>query len=307
MKFKKIVSVDYTGLIDEVKEKILKLGEDVVFYDDYPREEEIIKRIGNADCLLVSWNTPIREEVLKQCPSLKYIGMCYSLIDENSANVDVRFAKTKGITVLGVRDYGDEGVVEFIISELVRLLHGIGKYQWKEHELELTNQKIGIIGLGGLGQMLAHTALGFGMDVYYYNRSRKYDIEEKGVKYLHIEDLLERVDILSTHLPRNTVVLKSEEFQLFGNNKIIVNTSLEPTFEIKAFHKWIEEKGNYAIFDRVAMGKYYDDLKGIERVIYTHKTTGWTYQAKVRLSQKVLKNLEEFTKDYFRKETKNEY
>lgn len=297
MKFKKIVSVDNTGLTPDIKIEIEKLANEVIWYYDYPKEcSELISRIGDADCVLVSWNTPIRDEVIKACPNIKYIGMCCSLIDEESANVDIKAAREKGITVLGVRDYGDEGVVEYIISELVRLLHGFGEHQWKSEELELTNQRLGIIGMGMLGKMLAKRAQGFGMEVFYYSRTRKPEIELDGVYYLALPELLKSCDIITTHLPRNTVALGPDEFESLGNNKIIVNTSLEPTFDVEEFAKWINRDGNYAIFDKVAMGKHYDTLKNYKKVIYTDKVTGFTYQAKERLSKKVLANIEAFLK-----------
>lgn len=275
-----------------VKNKLNDLADEVILYDDYPtNNSEIISRIDDAECVLVSWNTRIDKGVIESCPNIKYIGMCCSLYDEKSANVDIGTAKKHGITVLGVRDYGDEGLVEFVISELIRLLHGFGKHQWKEETLELTNQKLGIVGLGATGIMLAEKAKAFGMDIFYYSRSRKLDLEKKGVKYLELNKLLEKVDILSTHLPRNTIILNKEEFELLGNNKILVNTSLEPTFNVPDFEEWIAKKGNYAIFDRVAMGVFYENLKKHDKVIFSEKVSGWTKQAKGRLSIKVLENI----------------
>jgi lactate dehydrogenase-like 2-hydroxyacid dehydrogenase len=79
--------------------------------------------------VLVSWNTQIRAGVLRASPRLAYVGMCCSLYDERSANVDIEAARDLGITVRGVRDYGDEGVVEFIFAELIGLFKGIGQHQ----------------------------------------------------------------------------------------------------------------------------------------------------------------------------------
>ncbi len=295
IKFNKIVSIDNTGLEKVVKENLHDLAGEVILYDDYPtNNSEIISRIDDAECVLVSWNTRIGKEVIENCPNIKYIGMCCSLYDEKSANVDISTARKHGITVLGVRDYGDEGLVEFVISELIRLLHGFGKHQWKEEILELTNQKLGIIGLGATGIMLAEKAIAFGMDVFYYSRSRKLDLEKKGIRYLGLNELLEEADILSTHLPRNTIVLNEEKFKLFGNNKILINTSLEPTFNVPDFEEWIASKGNYAIFDRVAMGAFYEDLRKYDNVIFSKKVSGWTKQAKERLSVKALENIKKY-------------
>lgn len=295
MRFSKIVSVDNTGLVEPVREKLRQLAAEVEFYDDFPKDNiEIITRINDADCLLVSWNTPIDREIIDSCPNLKYIGMCCSLIDESSANVDIAAARERDIVVYGVRDYGDEGVIEFILGELIRLFHGYGMHQWKADVQELTGQKLGIIGLGAVGSMLAERAMAFGMKVFYYNRSRKTELEEKGVQYLSLEELLKEVDILSTNLPRNTKVLYNEHFELFGNQKIFINTALGPTFEVPAFLEWIKRPGNYAIFDQVAMGDYFEEFATLPNLVYSNKTAGWTAQAKERLSYKVLENIDKY-------------
>jgi len=294
MGFKKIVAVDYTGLVSSARQELHQHADRVEIHDDFPEgNQEIIARIGNADCVLVSWNTRIDKEVIESCSNIKYIGMCCSLLDEKSANVDIKTARDNGITVLGVRDYGDEGVIEFIISELIRLLKGTGKHQWQQAELELGGQSIGIIGMGTLGVKLTEKAQSFGMNVYYYNRSRKPEIEASGVNFLQLDELLRKVSIVSTHLPRNTVILAGR-LGLLGNEKILINTSLEPTFELEEFDKWIRHAGNYAIFDRAAMGACYDELRNHDKVIYTDKVVGWTEQAKHRLSAKVLSNITSF-------------
>ena len=68
------------------------------------------------------------------------------LYDEKSANVDIETARNLGIEVKGVRDYGDEGTVEFIFAELITLFKGLGKNKWRNEATELKNKRIGIIG-----------------------------------------------------------------------------------------------------------------------------------------------------------------
>ena len=161
--FEKIVVVDSTGLNTWGVERLKELGKEVVFYTGIPKtDEEIVNRIGDADCVLVSYNTQIRRNVIEACPNIKYIGMCCTLYSESSANVDIAAARERGITVLGIRDYGDEGVVEYVISELVRLLHGFGGKQWKHKAYELGGQKVGIVGLGRTGRMIADALRSWG-------------------------------------------------------------------------------------------------------------------------------------------------
>lgn len=292
MTFQKIVAIDNTGLEEWAKEKIRTFAEMAVFYDTDPEDDdEAIKRIAGADAILVSWRTPIRQAIIDACPKLKYIGMCCSLLDESAANVDVPYARSKGIPVLGVRDYGDEGLVEFIISELIRLLHGFGEHQWADKQEELTGKALGIIGMGTTGQMLKDRALAFGMKVFYYSRTRKLELENEHVIYLPLAELLEKALIVSTHVPKHTLAIDRDGFRALGEGKILVNTSLEPTFDVMAFEEWIKGPRNYAIMDKGGLGSQFDRFRQLPKVIYTPKVTGFTKQAEGRLSQKVIDNL----------------
>ena len=114
-------------------------------------DEEIIRRVGDADAALISYTTRMGRKAVTGCPNLRYIGMCCSLYEEKSANVDIAAAREKGIVVTGVKDYGDEGVVEYVISELVRYLHGFGPKQWRADPMEITSLKAGVIGMGATG------------------------------------------------------------------------------------------------------------------------------------------------------------
>jgi len=298
VKFNKIVCVDYTKIEDWAIDELQEFSEEKVeVYTDSPKSEnELIDRIGDAQAVLVSWKTQIPESVIKKCANLKYIGMACSLYDDESANVAVDFARDKGITVKGIFDYGDPGVIEFIVSELIRLLHGFGQHQWREMPVELTDKKIGIIGLGKTGQLLAKAVLPLGADLYYYSRSRKKDWEEKGVQFLELEELLKTSEIISLHLPKNTKLLGEDEFQTFGTGKILINTSLGLPFEEKAFVNWIKTDGNFAIFDGDGGASLSKGTKDIDRVISYQKSAGWSAETQRRLSEKVLENLKSYFK-----------
>lgn len=298
MKFNRIVSVDHTKLTSRARKELQEYSrEEIKIYTDVPEsEEEIIRRIEDAEAVLVSWRTQLGENIIKKCPNLKYIGMACSLYDDESANVAVKYAREKGIVVKGIRDYGDPGVAEFIVSELVRLLHGFGESQWKDMPLELTEQKIGIIGLGVTGQLLAECLLPFGAKLYYFSRSRKPDWEEKGLTYRPLNQLLKEVDIISIHLPKNTRILDQAEFNEFGYGKILINTSLGLPFEIDAFEKWIKGKGNFAIFDGDGKAELSENLQNHPKIICAGKSAGWSVQTRDRLSYKVLQNLKNFLK-----------
>lgn len=301
MKFNKIICVDHTKLKDWAIEDLQKFSEQKIDNcKDYPEdEEEILNRIGDSEIVFVSWHTKLDEALIKKCPNLKYIGMCCSLYDDESANVAVKYARENGIVVKGIRDYGDPGVIEFIFSELVRLLHGFGGHQWKENPVELSGKKLGIIGLGTTGKLLAGCLLPFGVDLYYFSRTRKYDWEEKGVKYLKLQELLKTVEIISIHLPKNTKLLQQEEFQNFGNGKILINTSLGLPFDEDSFIEWISDSSNFAIFDGDGKRELNKNTLAQGNIISTEKSAGWSAETHQRLSEKVVQNFKNFMEESY--------
>ena len=108
--FKKLVAIEPISLIPSAEERLHDFAHEVVLYNDIPANgDEIVKRIGDADAVLLSYTSTLTADILSQCPHIVYIGMCCSLYSPESANVDIRCANAHGITVTGIRDYGDEG------------------------------------------------------------------------------------------------------------------------------------------------------------------------------------------------------
>jgi len=297
MKFDKITIIDKCGLTDPILEKLTNLSVlPIEVYNDFPEsEEEIVKRIDDADCILVSWQTIISADIIKASKSLKFIGMCCSLYDEQSANVDISAARKLGIDVRGVKDYGDDGTIEFIFAELIYLFKGLGKHKWRNEQTELKNKSIGIIGLGTLGLMVAKTAIHFGMQVYYFSRTRKPHLENENLKFLPLEDLLITCDVVTTHLPKHTVIITEHEFKLKKRNSILVSTSIGLNCDKDALKDWLtQDETSYAIFDSVGVGSFGDELRKFDNVILSDQSAGFTIEAKERLSEKVFNNLTDF-------------
>jgi hypothetical protein len=296
MLFNQITIIDKCRLTEEGIREISDLSiHPVLRYQDNPSSEaEIIARIGESDCVLVSWQTPLSASVIASAPQLKYIGMCCSLYSEVSANVDIAKARELGITVRGVRDYGDEGVVEFIFAQLINLFKGHGSYQWRDEPVELGGKSIGIIGLGTLGRMVAATALHFGMEVYYYGRTQQPEAEQKGIHYLPLNELLALCDVITTHLPKHTILLGEDEFKHKKANSIFINTSLGLTFDEKAFLNWLKkDKKSFAIFDSDGAGSSYETFSQLNNVVLYPRSAGYTEESKRRLTQKVIANLKD--------------
>jgi len=294
MTFQKITILDSCGLTNPVLEQIKLLSKEpiIIYNDDPANDAEILNRIADSDCVLVSWRTKVNADVNKASPNLKYIGMCCSLYDEKAANVDIAQARLQGIVVTGVRDYGDDGTLEFIFAELIYLVKGLGNRSWQNENRELRGKTMGIIGLGTLGTMVARTAQHFGMHVFYFSRSRKPDLEAEGFGFLPLNELMARCDFISLHLPKNSIVLGEAEFRNKKPNSILVNTSIGLTFDKNAFVNWIaNDSTSFAIFDSPGVGEHSDEFSNFPNIIISNRSSGFTMEAQSRLSEKVLGNI----------------
>ncbi|WP_291861421.1 NAD(P)-dependent oxidoreductase [Marinilabilia sp.] len=294
MLFQKLVTIEPISLIPAAEKQLHLFAKEVIFYPDIPSgDEEIANRIGDADAVMLSYTSQLTKEALEQCPNVKYIGMACSLYTPESANVDINYANSRGITVTGIRDYGDEGVVEYVISELVRCLHGFDQTPWTDVPREITGLKTGIIGLGKSGGMIADALNFFGADVSYFSRNEKQDAKAKGYRFLHLDKLLSENEAVFCCLNKNTVLLHSKEFKALGNKKILFNTGLSPAWDEKPFMEWLEND-NLCFCDTTgALGG--DHFLKHPNVRCMQVSSGRTSQAFIRLSNKVIDNLSAFT------------
>ena len=292
--FEKLVAIEPVSLIPSAEEKLQDYAKDVVLYRDIPADDdEIVRRIGDADAVLLSYTSRIGQNILVQCPNVKYIGMCCSLYSEKSANVDIAFARSRGIRVLGIRDYGDRGVVEYVLHELTGLLHGFGMPMLRDEPVEIYGLKVGIVGLGVSGRMIADALSYLGAEVSYYSRSRKPDAEQAGMAYKPLDVLLRESEIVFTCLNKNVLLLGKDEFAALGAGKVLFNTSIGPGFDPAALEDWLTLPGTHFFCDtHAAAGAVAPDFFSRPNVHSPNVSAGRTKQAFVLLSQKVLANLE---------------
>lgn len=300
--FKKLVAIEPVGMLPEAENALHKYAEKVIMYSDIPADaNEVARRIADADAVLLSYTTYLGADALEKCSNVEYIGMCCSLYSPESANVDIKYANSRGIEVTGIRDYGDEGVVEYVISELVRCLHGFGDNKdgsraqpWSGVPREISGMKVGIVGLGKSGGMIADALHFFGASVSYYSRSEKSEAKEKGYRFLPLNELLSENEAVFACLNKNTILLYDEQFKALGNRKLLFNTGLSPAWDEKAFAQWLEGNNRFYCDSIEALG----DKKFLaHRNVRCEKiSSGRTSQAFQRLGEKVLTNIDNYLK-----------
>lgn len=293
MKFHKLVAIEPLNLTDWGEKELFDYAEEVVLFRDVPKDNaEIIRRIGDADAALLSYTSRMDRDVINACPNLRYIGMCCSLYSEESANVDIPTARERGIRVLGIRDYGDRGVVEYVLHELIGLLHGFGRPSLEDIPREIFGLKVGIVGLGTSGRMIAEALQFLGADIAYYCRAPKADAEAAGMRFTPLPQLLRDSQVVFTCLNKNVLLLGEEEFRQLGDGKILFNTSIGPGFDSVALEQWASHPGNYFFCDtRAAAGAVSEGFFDLPGVCCRNVSAGRTSQAFELLSRKVLDNL----------------
>ncbi|MBQ8737571.1 MAG: dihydrofolate reductase [Bacteroidaceae bacterium] len=292
-KFRKLVAIEPISLIPSAEQMLSSYADEVIMYSDIPESDDVIaERIGNADAVLLSYTSTITGEILSRCHNVRYIGMCCSLYSPESANVDIKYANEHGICVTGIRDYGDEGVVEYVVSELVRCLHGFGQEPWEGMPREITGLKVGIVGLGKSGGMIADAMKFFGAEISYFARSEKEEAKAKGYTFRPLTELMEWSEVVFCCLNKNTVLLHEAEFKRFGNHKILFNTGLSPAWDEKPLEEWLQEDNLLYCDTLGALGNA--QLLNNKNVKCANVSTGRTRQAFDRLSEKVLANIKNF-------------
>ena len=87
-KFKKLVAIEPVNMLPEDEARLAVYADEVVTYKDIPScDDEILRRVGDADAVLLSFTSRLTKEVMEQCPNLRYVGMCCSLYSPESEGV----------------------------------------------------------------------------------------------------------------------------------------------------------------------------------------------------------------------------
>jgi glycerate dehydrogenase len=185
---------------------LAQLG-DLTVYDRTPADK-IIERATNADILIVN-KVVISAEHMKQLPKLHYIGV----LATGYNNIDVVAAKSRGIAVCNVRNYGTATVAQQVFSLLLTLTNHAESYAtdarqnwaqapdwtyWHSPLMELSGKTMGIIGFGNIGNQVAKIAQAFGMKTISTTEKEtpQYLDEKVGLGTLLLES-----DVISLHCP----------------------------------------------------------------------------------------------------------
>lgn len=206
---------------------------------DTPVPSDVLeKEIRDVDGLFCLLTESIDRDLIGKAKRLKVI----SNMAVGYNNIDIEAAKEKGITVTNTPGVLTETTADLTFALMMatarRLIESsdyLRNGNWKTWSpMQLTGQDIygatlGIIGMGRIGAALAKRARGFDMDILYYNRSRKVELEEElNMKYVDLDLLLKESDficILTPFTPETKNLIGARELLLMKNTAILINTA----------------------------------------------------------------------------------
>lgn len=222
-------------------DELRALGEVTIYDHTTHDEDEIIRRIGDAE-IVVANKSPITRRVLDACPGVKYITVQATGYDP----IDYNYAREKGIPVSNVPTYGTASVAQFAIALLLEIcghaahhsdaVHAgrwaeCGEWTFWDHPMiELAGKTMGVVGFGRIGQNVGRIAKALGMEVIAYNRSRSPE-GAAIAEYVELDELLRRADVVSLHcplFPETRGMINRETIAKMKDGVIIINNSRGP-------------------------------------------------------------------------------
>ena len=179
-------------------------------------------------------------------------------------NIDVEYAKQKGITVTNIPNSVTEPTAEFAFALLLAAGRRIGYYDRKirtpqglswglydEPGMPIYGKSLGIIGMGRIGQALARRAVASGMTIMYHNRNRlDKAIEDKyNAHYVTFERLLRECDYISLNAPssKETIHMIGEgELEMMKSTAVFINTARGNMVDEQALAHALKDKHIWA-------------------------------------------------------------
>jgi len=202
-------------------------------------KDELIERAKGARGILPCHTEHFSADVIERLPEEVKIIANFSV---GYDHVDVEAAKKRGLVVTNTPDVLSDATAELTLMLMIgaarRASEGealVRTRAWKDWSpafmvgTQVTGKRLGILGLGRVGQVVAKRARGFDMEIHYHDfRKLPPELEEGAVFHETVEDMLPVCDFLSIHCnatPETTGLMNTERFALLPDGAIFVNAA----------------------------------------------------------------------------------
>jgi len=196
---------------------------------------DLLERIGEFDGLVIRSGTKVTAEVIERADRLRVVGRAGIGVD----NVDLTAATQRGIVVMNTPEGNNVTTAEHALSLLFALARHVpqatmsmkaGKWEKSRFQgTELYNRTLGVFGLGNIGRIVADRAQGLGMQVVACDPHISAEAAARAdVELVSFEDLLERADAITVHVPRTketTGLLDAKAFARCKDGVLVINAA----------------------------------------------------------------------------------
>lgn len=289
--------------------KLTDSGHKLEIYDTIAKDEsEQIERIKDTDILVIA-NSPLGSKAIKSTENLKMIAVAFTGFD----HVDMEACKERNILVSNASGYANTAVAELAVGMALDLYRNIISMDEKTRELktkagyrfrELKGKKVGIIGTGAIGYETAKLFYAFGCEILAYSNSEKKEILDLGGKYLSLEDLLKKSDIVSLHLPYNKSterLIGEKEFKLMKKDAIFINCARGQIVDNEALKEALNNDliagAGIDVFDKEPPLNEDESLLKAKNILLSPHIGYFTEEAMIKRAEITLENIEGFLND----------
>ncbi len=304
-------------LPDVVETRMMELFDVRLNLDDEPfGRDRLIEAVRTAEILVPTVTDRIDAKVLSTAGDrLKLIANYGTGVD----HIDLKAARDRGITVTNTPDVLTEDTADMTMALILavprRLTEGErllrdGKWTgWSPTWMlghRVSGKRLGIVGMGRIGQAVARRARAFDMTIHYHNRRRVHpDIETELEATYHesLDQMLARMDIISVHCPHTPAtyhLLSARRLKLLQSHSYVVNTARGEIIDEVALVRMLRN-GDIA---GAALDVYEHEpavnpkLLQLDNVVLLPHMSSSTYEGRIGMGDSVLINIKSFVDDH---------
>ena len=282
-----------------------KLNQDDKIYS----AQEIIENSKDCDGILSSVTDPINSDTIsKLSSSIKIIA--------NGAvgfgNIDFKAARAKGISVTNTPDVLTDATADIQILLLLgasrkayegRVAAETQNWKWSWDFLlgkQMSNKRLGILGMGRIGRAVARRARGFGMEIHYHNRSKlSSDLEEGAIYHNDLKSLFAKSEFLSINCPATPETIKiinRETLSYLNDNTVVGNAARGDVVDDDAMVDAIKSGKVFAYGLDVYNGepKIHPEYLKLKNIFLLPHLGSATKRTRWDMAYRATKNLEDF-------------
>ena len=281
--------------VEDIKNIIEKSGNSFKLLENYKTQKDLISSLSDVNGLIIR-SDKITKEIIDSSPNLKIIVRAGAGVD----NIDLSEATNKKIVVMNTPGQNANAVAELVFGLLIYALRNF--YSGKIGT-ELKGKKLGLLAFGQVGRNVARIAKGFEMEIYSYDAYvPKNILEENGIKAVNnAEELFEKCDIISLHIPATEETINSINYELckkMKKNAVLINTARKEVINEDEIIKLMEERNDLIYITDLMPDKhdiFLDKFK--ERYFSTPKKMGaQTEEANINAGKAAANQIVDFFK-----------